>query len=425
MTSPPYWGLRDYGIEPQIWDAVEGCSHEWQEHIKKPVGGKGYKCANVGANKNDFSNMRDHNIVTNFCLKCNAWRGSLGLEPTIELYIRHMIQIFDEIYRVLRDDGCLFVNLGDTYSGGNRDSGSVDLSRLKSKEAKHTNGWHIQPNRQLKDIPSKSLCQIPSRFAIAMTDAGWILRNEIIWHKPNSMPSSASDRFTIDFEKIFFFTKSQKYYFEQQFENNTSTAGNRNVFRGYGDYTTQGNSNAFNGNTRSHNQVSGNDGILQGRNKRTVWTIPTEPYTEAHFATYPSKLCETPIKAGCPEFICTKCGKAREKVFEPSEEYKKHLGKGYHDHSADIEVGMSQPRHKNYKSITAEYLHTGYTDCNCNAPFEPGIVLDPFAGSCTTLDVARRLGLRWIGIEVKQEYIEIGKKRMKLDEPDLFIDTGA
>ena len=104
VTSPPYWALRDYGLEPIIWDNVNGCVHEWKLDIQKPKGGKGSIAANVGANKNDFANIRDHDIVSAFCLKCGAWRGSLGLEPDFRLYIRHLIQIFEKVKRVLRDD---------------------------------------------------------------------------------------------------------------------------------------------------------------------------------------------------------------------------------------------------------------------------------------------------------------------------------
>ena len=143
ITSPPYWGLRDYGTDPQIWDAGDEevfisyrgdkdfyrsektiktpCEHEWVEHIKKPNGGKGSKGANVGANKNDFANMRDHDVISNFCTKCNAWKGQLGQEPNFELFVKHLCDIFDEVKRVLKPTGTCFVNLGDTYGGtGNK-----------------------------------------------------------------------------------------------------------------------------------------------------------------------------------------------------------------------------------------------------------------------------------------------------------------
>ncbi len=128
ITSPPYWGLRDYGLEPVVWGSDSECRHEWVDHIRKPQGGRGSKGANVGANKNDVANLRDHDTITNFCQLCGAWRGSLGLEPTIQLYIEHLMIIFGEIYRVLRDDGTCWVNLGDTYG---TQSGSMGDERFK------------------------------------------------------------------------------------------------------------------------------------------------------------------------------------------------------------------------------------------------------------------------------------------------------
>ena len=158
ITSPPYWGLRDYGVY-----------------------------------------------------------GQLGLESTFQEYITKLCQIFDEVKRALKPEGSCWVNLGDTYASGggaSRHKGYTD-----PKYPNGRNGSFDEPatNPQI-GATDKCLCQIPSRFAIAMTDRGWILRNEIIWYKPNCMPSSVDDRFTVDFEKIFFFVKNKKYYFEQQFE---------------------------------------------------------------------------------------------------------------------------------------------------------------------------------------------------------------
>ena len=161
ITSPPYWGLRDYKTE-----------------------------------------------------------GQLGLEPTFQEYINKLMAIFDQIKRVLKKEGTCWVILGDTYNGNTK--GNHNRSNHGSHEK-----WNLQPSRPnnndlikpiSKDIEEKSLLMIPQRFAIAMLDHGWILRNDIIWYKPNCMPSSATDRFTVDYEHIFFFTKSQNYYFETQYE---------------------------------------------------------------------------------------------------------------------------------------------------------------------------------------------------------------
>ncbi len=201
MTSPPYWALRDYGVE-----------------------------------------------------------GQLGLEPTFQEYINKLCDIFDEVRRVLKKEGTCWVNMGDTYagSGGNH----------KACGGKGT--------QKIQNAERKCLLQIPSRFAIEMCNRGWILRNEIIWHKPSCMPSSVKDRFTVDFEKVFFFTKSKKYYFETQYEPQISpnvdmpktiqVSGNETQFISKGQHrlTEKGTTPHFNPNS-------------QGRNKRCVWRITTKP----------------------------------------------------------------------------------------------------------------------------------------------------
>lgn len=225
--SPPYWGLRDYGLEPQTWKTNKWYScDEWNTHHDFNIIEKEIK-----SNKNENFNERYGNspgkskqeesqqihLKSGFCRKCQAWKGSLGLEPDFNMYIDHLIQIFDECKRVLRKDGSLWVNLGDTYYGGGNASGHTDqsenfgISTLKR-------GMVTKPVAKGNQLQNKTLVGIPDRFKIAMIDKGWICRNEIIWHKPNCMPSSVKDRFTNDFEKFFFFVKSRKYYFEQQFE---------------------------------------------------------------------------------------------------------------------------------------------------------------------------------------------------------------
>ena len=235
ITSPPYWALRDYGVE-----------------------------------------------------------GQLGLEPTFEEYIDKLCTIFDEVKRVLKKEGTCWVNLGDTYSmtsvrGGDKPFGDGVGAN------KHYEKGSISFKREKQTIQPKSLIQIPSHFAIEMCNRGWILRNEIIWHKPSCMPSSATDRFTVDFEKIFFFTKSKKYYFEQQKEPQQPSESSLQR------YKSTPRKERKNTEPMVKDFPHENFILSQGRNKRCVWSINTKSYKDAHFATYPPKLIETPIKAGCPE----------------------------------------------------------------------------------------------------------------------------
>lgn len=296
VTSPPYWALRDYKLEPIIWDSIEDCEHDFSiTHKMDQSGGVGK--TNVG----NFSDDRLHfSSSSQTCSKCNAWKGSLGQEPTIELFINHMIQIFDECKRVLKKDGTCWIVLGDTYSGnvkaGNKVFGNPEFNKNRPSRA-----LTLTPEKKT-DLPEKSLCMVPERFAIKMIDKGWILRNKIIWWKPNCMPSSAKDRFTVDYEYVYFFTKSQKYYFKTQYEplaELTKQAYNR-IEKGTEKIKTFGNGEKykdFNFNpTYSGNPYTPSQ---NGRIKRSVWSITLQPFPESHFAVFPESLVQQCLDAGC------------------------------------------------------------------------------------------------------------------------------
>lgn len=281
VTSPPYWGLRDYGSDPDIYGGAPDCTHEWMDHREPARGGVGH--ANVGANKDGIANNRGHPTITAYCTKCGAWRGQLGLEPTPQEYITHLCDIFDEVYRVLKPTGSCWVNIGDTYNGNK--NGNTDTK----KNPKAVGDGFRKP--EITGIGKKSLIMIPARFAIEMCARGWILRNEVIWHKPNVMPQSMKDRFTVDFEKFYFFTKSPaKYYFKQQTEPVTRPGA-----KGTYSHAKTGNDNPF---YSSRSYSSDNDSV---RNKRTVWSISTVANKEDHCAMFPPALIDTPIKACCPD----------------------------------------------------------------------------------------------------------------------------
>jgi len=737
LTSPPYWGLRSYKTEPVIW-GEDHCEHQWGKglpgHHPGQVEQTKWKDAEAaGAGQTAKSG--------NFCLKCHAWKGELGLEPTIELYISHLLQIFDEVKRVLKATGTVWINLGDSYSGGEGQSGCGDADYQAARtdptlnKPYHQMGGHgvTRPADGDIGIPPKSLCLIPERFALGMVERGWILRNVIIWykclagtmpiyfrsngkcirssvremarlpisglelpttdgwakvtnlsligerqtltlhlrngsawevtpehrfclkgelwsasmlrpgmaldsytlpdskgtqlgtydngwvvgfylaegspdgkglqfsmhakeeeytdrlrhfteayggefaayvsenkrvckvsgaapagvilhyaedkgakkkhcsghvwqenndflrgliegylagdghwdkynrrwrlgfawnpellydlktictrlgwymrgkparascngktyaivkgqirdhksghhndksdweiirisqtaapvyeigidsrdhffilpdgvltHNSNPMPESVKDRFTGTYEYVYFFTKSRKYWFEQQFEAQsplTLKIGSHYKLGGsYHNAQKRGELNEgyeFKGNGKNFRKFD-----IGGRNKRDVWEINTQPYPEAHFATFPEDLCKTPILSGCPSMICKKCGKAREPIYEQRETFDcgrigedRDIGQ---QQRKSLPSKMRDPNGAGWASQSGQKL--GYSDCGCGAGFEPGIVLDPFCGSGTALAVAKSLGRKSIGIEINPKYCALAVKRIQ------------
>ncbi len=216
ITSPPYYGLRFYKGADTIWGGNPNCGHEWNSHEVKLLhenrNGIGSDTMNVKKDVNgDFKGN------SYFCSKCSAWKGQLGLEPTYQMYIEHLMMVTKELKRVLKKTGTMFWNMGDSYSGSHQGSGSTHKSPNGIQDI--TQGYFASDtDRETplanQNVPAKSLMMIPERFAIAMIDDGWILRNKIIWRKLNGMPSSVKDRFSNKWEYVFFFTKSKKYYFD-------------------------------------------------------------------------------------------------------------------------------------------------------------------------------------------------------------------
>lgn len=340
--------------------------------------------------------------------------------------------------------------MGDTYSGSGQGWGKNTKERVKNRKIenlgssqnyllKYGHALTQKPPSAKTSVPAKSLCQIPSRFAIEMSNRGWVLRNRLIWWKPNCMPSSAKDRFTVDYEDVFFFTKNRKYFFEQQFEpvkqcsierlyravSNShkwvnGPAGqtkhrlhqprpNRNKkYKGNGDSGRKNNCRISTRYFNGKDYLVAPFDLTKGRNKRCVWRICTQPFPEAHFAVFPEVLVETPIKAGCPRWICRRCGKPREKIYKETGNYVRHGGYGS---KTAGKIGVS-PTSSLLTKRVKEKIELGYSACSCNAGFTPGTVLDPFAGSGTTCVAAKRLGRSFIGIDINPEYVKMARRRI-------------
>ncbi|MCA1626225.1 MAG: site-specific DNA-methyltransferase [Acidobacteria bacterium] len=230
-----------------------------------------------------------------YALRDYGVKGQIGLEREFAEYLEKLIEIFDEAKRVLKNSGTCWSVVGDSYGGSGVAGVMINRNNTDNNKSARPLGLTHSKGRY-----AKCLLQIPARFAIRMIERGWILRNEIIWHKPNCLPQSMKDRFTMNFEKVFFFTKSSKYFFNQQFESpkNPERLKKRyfnpdNPHKWWNtDKNLPVNSKAM---ERSRSKV-----LQTGRNKRSVWTIGTVNFSGQHFAVYPPKLIETPIKAGCP-----------------------------------------------------------------------------------------------------------------------------
>ena len=396
ITSPPYWGLRDYGTDGQIWGGDENCEHDFDKSKRKLHSGT------YGKNDNALPHHKNASIVDwevedVICNKCGAWKGELGLEPTPEQFINNLCDIFDEVKRVLRPHGSCWVNLGDSYC-------RTPNEQVHQKGINAKYQYNYKHNKNYGDLyKPKSLVQIPSRFAIEMTNRGWILRNELIWHKPSCMPASVTDRFTVDFEKLFFFTKNKKYYFKQQLEPVKEISLKRAEYGWDGTHATGRSCNPEKGVKMGERWANPN-----GRNKRTVWSINTATFKGAHFAVYPPELIETPIDAGCPEYVDKKTGKPRERTIE-----KKSLER--HELPTDNPNYRPARYEGKYKQGQrfATYKDKGYTDGRKKNEFKPGVVLDPFFGSGTTGEVAMEQGKDWVGIELNEDYEKISQKRLK------------
>lgn len=281
----------------------------------------------IGDAKTELSKLPDQSVnccVTSppyFGLRDYGHPGQIGLEETPEQFVNNLVEIFREVSRVLRDDGTLWLNLGDSYATGTKASRQPGNKSFGENTAKAQQIDRIGTPEGLK---TKDLIGIPWKVAFALQTDGWYLRQDIIWAKPNPMPESVKDRCTKAHEYIFLLSKSAKYYFDHEAikEPVCSDKGNANSFRGgcyvngnidnatLGKRTVSGNTKkrpsvkrgGFNGKTESMAATGQNAfrAVTDTRNKRSVWTVSTKPYKCAHFATFPPDLIKPCILAGCP-----------------------------------------------------------------------------------------------------------------------------
>ena len=276
VTSPPYWGLRDYGTAK--WQGGNpNCKHTINDGTYDPK-------------KGTMVERPDRSSDKSKCIKCGAKRidKQLGLEPTYQEHIQNIVELFRAIKPKLKDSATIWLNYGDSYAG--------TVNGTKAKDIKNDDrGFVDKPFGTIQgSLKPKDLVMIPNRIAIALKDDGWWIRSEIIWHKPNPMPESIKDRPTSAHEKIWLITKSKKYYYDADAIKEPTTdsyEGKRGLVKKRNKTQSAMQDRVFN--TPYHPSNT--------RNKRNVWTITTKPFKAAHFATFPPDLIEPCIKAGCPE----------------------------------------------------------------------------------------------------------------------------
>lgn len=414
MCSPPYYGLRDYGVD-----------------------------------------------------------GQIGLEDSLDEYIEELLEVASELRRVLRDDGSWWLNLGDSFAGSWG-------AQSKDDEANHRDRDTYPGKNPARSgtIRRKSKMLIPHRVAIALEDAGWVVRADCPWVKPNPMPHPVKDRLHEHKEFVFHLTPEPDYWFDldaiREPHKETSLNREASCFHSSGSQSQA-----------SPNEQRQREGVVMdaedalhpnGKNPGDVLEIPVKAFPEAHFAVYPPELCETPIKSSCPQTVCAVCGTPYERdvdeipVWERDrtdierEQLKKALERydesdlteehleavrrvGFNDagYTEVHQVGLGKAGEDAeilareakdvlggyFREITLTAHETAGWSQSCDCPVvgdytEPGIVLDPFAGAGTTCLVAKRLGRRFVGIELNEEYVAMAQKRIGIDvdQPELLLDDG-
>lgn len=548
ITSPPYWGMRNYGPEAMaIYGGDKNCEHEWG--FEAHGGDIRYRGHNsIVSHQKNPEIWRQKGREGFFCIKCNAWRGQLGLEPDFNLYIEHLLEITAELKRILKPTGSFYLNMGDTY-GSHRDWSYSDIPLKKQLGI-------ASKQRTIKDY-NKCLLNIPNRLRDRMVDEQrWTCVNAIIWHKRNPMPCSAKGRRTATYEYLFHFVKNVEpifyinpitmkaafkkpkngiegvdwewrermlkgkkklikftlwqmvdYYFDldvirvphkdikDYMRHAPFNRRVRNAKRGYfgiigveankeemNKYNEKGKRKGLNVpgqaphgiHRKRHSGYYGADGeylvhpigknpgdvieipavyedwhtwleilsefvgadkaieifdsylALSHPNLRDFWTINTQPFPETHFATFPMKLCEDPIKSSCPLEICKKCGLPRVQITkvigkEITEAMRvagcnkdgNYKGKDSKNYTKAKAQSPSDSKKRILESMGEIKTIAGWTDCGCNAGWRPGIMLDSFCGSGQALIMAKKLGRDYIGIDIVPEYCEMSKRGLE------------
>lgn len=406
ITSPPYWGLRDYGTA--TW---KGGSQDCDHRQGRPGAGRA-----DGKVDERFQRNRDGaGTMGGDCRKCGARRrdDQIGLEKTSDEFCAKMVEVFREVRRVLRDDGTLWLNLGDSYngSGGIGGQGKSHTNQGQVDRPDNRAGW--------SGLKPKDLIGIPWRVAFSLQADGWYLRSDIIWSKTNPMPESVTDRPTKAHEYVFLMSKSAKYFYDAEAIKERGAGRER-----FGNWKSGHPCPDRNDNERQDMTP------VETRNRRTVWEITTHSYPEAHFATFPEALVQPCILAGTSEKgCCSKCGSPLQRQLEKSKT-------GFQDYNGKWSTADEQSSGRrilgrihaaraaggNHNNPFPPAKTIGWKGgCKCDANTVPCIILDPFIGSGTTALVALKAGRKFIGIELNPKYAALAEKRIEQERIQLRL----
>lgn len=328
----------------------------------------------------------------------------IGQEPTPAEYVAAIVEVFREVKRVLRDDGTCWINIGDSFGRGTRPLWHGDSRRgAKDREA-----WADGRYGNGVELPEKQLLGIPWRVAFALQDDGWILRSDIIWAKSNCMPESVRDRPTRSHEYVFMFAKQARYFYDAAAVAEAATNGERF----HGGYDKPG---IIRPTAQQNGREASSENTTTTRNRRSVWTISTQPYSGAHYATMPEALIEPCILAGSAAQACEVCGAPWRRVVERhpalADDGKTCLKCGKNHGRPKIQTEYTEHRAGALtveQFVCVDVTTTGWAPtCTCpNAGAGRCVVLDPFGGSGTTARVALRLQRRAVLIELNPTYID-------------------